>query len=218
MDTESKTFMDAFGSGILLGLTLSILTGPILFTLIQTSIEEGFRAGIAVGAGIWISDILFVFCAYFGINYITEMTSWQGFELTLGIAGGLILIGVGLVLALKKSPSFHDFSKFGIRYNSYFKLWSRGFFINTVNPFTFFFWFISCTALVNDMAGENADLFFYSGILGTIIFTDAFKVFAAKKIQKKLKPNVVLWMRRISGIALVVFGLVLMARVTFDLG
>ena len=54
--------MDALGSGILLGLTLSILTGPILFTIIQTSIEEGFRAGITVASGIWISDLLFIFC------------------------------------------------------------------------------------------------------------------------------------------------------------
>ena len=209
--------MDALGSGILLGLTLSILTGPILFTLIQTSIEEGFRAGMAVGSGIWISDVIFVVCAYLGVSYITEVTHLEGFNLWMGIIGGLILITVGLGLVLIKPPSFHDFSKFGIRYSSYFKLWSKGFLINTVNPFTFVFWFIYTTALVADYKGENADAFFYGGILATIILTDAIKVILAKKIQRKLKPNIVILMRRISGGALVIFGFILIIRVIFDL-
>ena len=209
--------MDALTSGILLGLTLSILTGPILFTLIQTSIEEGFRAGMAVGSGIWISDALFILCAYMGVSYITEVTHLQGFNLVMGIIGGLILIGVGLGLVLIKPPSFHDFEKFGIRYSSYFKLWTKGFLINTVNPFTFVFWFIYTTALVADYKAPHADIYFYSGILGTIVFTDTLKVVLAKKIQKKLKPNIVMLMRRIAGGALVIFGVVLMVRVIFDI-
>jgi threonine/homoserine/homoserine lactone efflux protein len=208
--------MDALGSGILLGLTLSILTGPILFTLIQTSIEEGFRAGIVVASGIWLSDVLFVICAYFGISYITEIIHWQGFNLGMGIVGGLILIGIGLSLALVKPPAVGDLEKFGIRYSSYFKLWTTGFVINTANPFTFVFWFITTTAFVADFKEPNSDVFFYTGILSMIILTDALKVGMAKQIQKKMKPEFLGKLRKVAGIALVVFGVILMIRVAVD--
>lgn len=208
--------MDALGSGILLGLTLSILTGPILFTLVQTSIEEGFRAGMTVASGIWVSDILFVTFAYFGVTYITEITHWEGFNLGMGIVGGLILIGIGLSLALIKPPAVGDLEKFGIRYSSYFKLWTTGFILNTANPFTFVFWFITTTAFVADFKQPNSDIFFYSGILGMIILTDALKVGMAKQIQKKMKPEFLEKLRRIAGIALVVFGVILMIRVAVD--
>ena len=209
--------MDALISGILHGCALSILTGPLLFTLVQTSIEEGFRAGMGVGSGIWISDVLFVLAAFFGVTYITNWMTWEGFNLTLGIVGGLILIGTGLGLVLVKPPHFHDYSKFGIRYNSYFSLVIKGFLINTVNPFTFAFWFLYTVPLVAEFKNPNASVFFYSGILGTIILTDALKVALAKSIQKKLKPSVVLWMRRLAGGLLVIFGIVLMIRVIFDI-
>lgn len=209
--------MDALLSGILLGLTLSILTGPILFTLVQTSIEEGFRAGITVASGIWISDVLFVLCIYFGISYITQITHSSGFYLGMGIMGGLLLIGIGLGLALIKPPVMENMNEFGLRYSSYFKLWLMGFVINTANPFTFVFWFITAAAFVSDFKQPNSDIFFYIGIIGMIILTDGLKVFSAKKIQKKLKPEMVLLLRRIAGFALIFFGVVLMIRVAFDI-
>ena len=209
--------MDALGSGILLGLTLSILTGPILFTIIQTSIEEGFRAGITVASGIWISDLLFIFCVYFGVSYITEITHWNGFHVGMGMVGGTILIGIGISLILAKPPAVENLEKFGIRYSSYFKLWTTGFIINTVNPFTFVFWFISTTAFVSEFKQPNSDLFFYSGILGMIVLTDALKVGLAKRIQKKMKPEFLGKMRKVAGGALIVFGVVLMVRVVFDI-
>jgi len=208
--------MDALGSGILLGLTLSILTGPILFTLVQTSIEEGFRAGITVASGIWVSDIIFVLCVYFGISYITEITHFSGFNLGMGIVGGLILIGIGLSLVLVKPPAIENMDEFGVRYSSYFKLWLTGFIINTANPFTFVFWFITTAAFVADFKQPNSDIYFYCGILGMIILTDGLKVFSAKQIQKKLKPEMMTLLRRIAGVALIVFGVVLMIRVAVD--
>ena len=75
--------------GIMLGLLLSILVGPILFALIQAGIERGFRAGAMIGLGIWISDLLFILFAYFGISYLLDILEWDWFELTLGIAGVL---------------------------------------------------------------------------------------------------------------------------------
>ncbi len=195
----------------MLGLLLTIMVGPILFALIQAGIERGFRAGAMIGLGIWISDLIFILSAYFGISYLLNILEWNGFELTLGIAGGFVLIITGILTILSKPPEIGKSS--GIS-GSYFALWIKGFLINTVNPFTVFFWATVMTTIVakDNMNGQNA-AFFFGGILGTIIITDSLKVLLAKAIRRWLKPKHILWTRRISGVALVVFGIVLMVRV-----
>jgi len=197
--------------GIMLGLLLSIMVGPIVFALIQAGIERGFRAGAMIGFGIWISDLIYILFAYFGISYLLTILEWDGFELTLGIAGGLVLILTGILTILKKPPEIGNSSSIS---GSYLALWFKGFIINTLNPFTVFFWATVMTTIVakNEIDGQGA-VFFFGGILGTVITTDALKVLLAKSIRRWLKPKHILWTRRMSGIALVVFGIVLMVRV-----
>jgi threonine/homoserine/homoserine lactone efflux protein len=197
--------------GIMLGLLLTIMVGPILFALIQAGIERGFRAGAMIGLGIWISDLIFILFAYFGISYLLNILEWDGFELTLGIAGGFVLIVTGILTILSKPPEIGNSS--GVS-GSYLALWLKGFLINTVNPFTVFFWATVMTTIVakDNLNGQNA-AFFFGGILGTVIITDSLKVLLAKAIRKWLKPKHILWTRRVSGFALVIFGIVLMVRV-----
>ena len=114
--------MDLLWDGIQFGLALSVLVGPLLFALIQTSIEEGFRAGWMVGLGIWVSDILFVSITYFFISLVSEITKWDGLELTLGIFGGIILIFFGLGSLLSKAPAIESMEHKAIRQNSYLTL------------------------------------------------------------------------------------------------
>ena len=48
------TDMDAYFKGMIFGLILVISLGPIFFFLIQTSIEKGFLAGLAVACGTFV--------------------------------------------------------------------------------------------------------------------------------------------------------------------
>ncbi len=212
---DDQSVMEILFNGIKFGLALSILAGPILFTLVQTSIEQGFRAGWAVGFGIWVSDGLFILATYFGISYVAELTKWDGLELTLGIAGGIILLVFGIGALVLKTPPMENFERKAIRYSSYFSLWLKGFLINTVNPFTFFFWIgVSGMLFTEKELQPNEAWLFYGGLIGTIVATDLIKVALAKFIRRWLKPNFILWMRRIAGIALIIFGIVLLVRVS----
>ena len=131
--------MELIWQGVLYGIGLSFLVGPLLFALIQTSIEEGFRAGWVVGLGIWISDILFVSVAYFFISFVNKIVQWEGLKLTLGIAGGIVLISLGIGSLLSKPPVIKNMKDKAVRQNSYLSLWLKGFLLNTINPFTFIF-------------------------------------------------------------------------------
>jgi len=157
--------LQALIDGIGYGLVLCILVGPILFALIQTGIERGARAGLMVGLGIWISDFIFIGSTYFGISYVAKLTQQEGFELYLGIIGGLLLMSFGIGTILSKAPNFHQSSQVAeppsSKSTSYLKHWVKGFLINTVNPFTFFFWIGIMTTVVakNGLSQKHALLF-----------------------------------------------------------
>jgi len=210
--------MEPLWNGILLGLTLSILTGPILFTLVQTSIEQGFRAGMMFGLGIWTSDALYILTAFYGISYLLTATDWKGFDIALGLGGGIILIAVGWRMIVRKPPTINNFEKAGLRYSSFFSLWLKGFLINCLSPFTFGFWLFFTTALVAEKYSliSSKASFFYLGIYGTLILTDSVKIGLAKLIRRWLKPNFILWLRRIAGFTLIIFGIGLIMRVITD--
>ncbi len=208
--------MDLVFNGIKLGLILAILVGPIFFALIQAGVEQGIRAGAMVGLGIWISDILFIFGAYFGVSYLTSIVESPQFALYLGIAGSITLtfFGLGALLTAPKAGGNPQWAKASFRSSTYFSLWMKGFLINTINPFTFFFWIGVTTTMVIDGGLDNGEAtLFFSGIFGTIVFTDFFKVVLSKRIRQALKPIHLLWLRRISGGALIVFAVVLLVRV-----
>ena len=207
--------MDLLSDGIKAGLLLSILVGPLLFALIQTSIEEGFRAGWMVGLGIWMSDILFVCVTYFFISFIAEITKWEGLKPTLGIVGGIILILFGIGSLISKPPEISQMESKAVRFTPYVTLWLKGFLINTINPFTFFFWIgISGLLFTEQELLPKQAVYFYGGLIGTLVVTDTAKVALAKGIRRWLKPKYILWLRRIVGILFIIFGVALLVRVS----
>ena len=137
--------MALFWEGIKIGLVLTIMIGPLFFTLVQTGIEEGFRAGTVVGAGIWVSDFLFVLLVYGGMSVVAKYMEGQGIMLFLGVGGSALLasFGLGQILTARgkyfaEEPGPGTLARG--RSSSILSLWLKGFLINTVNPFTLFFW------------------------------------------------------------------------------
>ena len=63
--------------GIQTGLVLCIMLGPIFFALVQAGVERGMRAGLMVGLGIWISDLIFILSIFFGASFIVTVTEWE---------------------------------------------------------------------------------------------------------------------------------------------
>lgn len=194
--------------GILFGLTLSILMGPIFIALTQSSIERGYQAGLAVGAGIWISDFLFIVLTYEFVHRITHIIDGEYFQLVMGIIGGVVLISFGLYSILSKYKELDRSKISGAK--SYIQYFIKGFLINTINPFTFIFWIsvITTYVLSRNISGWES-LAFLGSILFVIIITDSLKVFLAQLLRKRLTGRHMLWINRIAGAALTVFGVLL---------
>lgn len=211
--------MSLLFDGIKVGLILCFMIGPIFFALVQTGVEQGVRAGITVGAGVWISDFIYIMAVYWGVALISRVSHSENFHVLLGFGGSLILIIFGLA-ALLRTPNFRYYKLPETkRITPYLSLLLKGFLLNAVNPFTIFFWLglMSTVILKNHLHGANAALFF-GAALGTVITTDILKVLSAKRIRKFLRPIHLLWIRRITGVALIIFGVAILLRAMMQMG
>lgn len=210
--------MSILWQGIQLGFVLAILVGPLLVALIQAALEQGTRAGLLVGVGIWVSDLLYIVGVYFGLRYLDQVVQWPHFEAVATLAGALVVLATGLLTIFTPPPRL-DFivSEPGKRPKvaGPFKLWVKGFLINTVNPFPIFFWGVVVMkgiVLEEGYSSAEATLLFGT-IMGVIVCTDSLKVVLAKAIRHRLKPHHLVWVRRISGLILCGIALGLVVKV-----
>lgn len=203
--------MNYFIEGIIWGLTLAILLGPIFITIVQVSIEKGLKAGFVASSGIWISDFIIIFLCYKFVQKIEHLVHDDNFTFWMGLAGGFILIvfGLGALLSNKRLT----FTQEKHSANDYLSFWLKGFLVNTVNPFTFVFWTsIITTYVIGRKANSNESIILLGTILGVIIATDSLKVIGAKLIRKKLSPKHFHIITKVAGIVLIVFGISLLIR------
>jgi len=200
--------------GIILGFTLAILLGPAFFSLLQTSIFRGFKAGLMLAFGIILSDMMLISLCYFGYVQIFDNPENQ---LSIGIIGGVILIVFGVFTFTRKPIIEEQLNNSEDAKNKNPKIITyigKGFLMNTLNPFIFLFW-IGVVSFASSNYGLDINnlLAFFSGILGTILLTDFIKCYLAIKLRKFLNVKVITWINRLVGIILAVFGIVLIVRV-----
>lgn len=196
--------------GMILGLTLAIMLGPALFTLIQTSIHRGLYRGTILAFGIFLSDLTLVWFCYLGA---AQIFGDERNGILFGIIGGLILIAFGVVTYLRKVHINPDEMLDNVNKPGPLTYIFKGFFLNFANPFVWLFW-VSVMVTVSASYGPesfNVKLFF-AGSLITIFTTDLIKVFVANQLKKYLKPKFLIALNHSVGILLVGFGIFLVIK------
>ncbi len=204
-------YLSLITQGLLLGATLAILLGPIFVTLTQIALEKGARAGIVASTGVWISDIIIITLCYIFIQRVNYLVEDATFTYWMGLLGGFILISFGAGALFKTVNLVFDNTSHTA--NDYFSFWTKGFLVNTVNPFTFVFWIgvISTYVIKAKISGLKSFVFF-SSIMFVIILTDTLKVLLAKAIRTKLRQKHFKIFSRIAGIGLIIFGIALLLK------
>ncbi|MCA0235810.1 MAG: LysE family translocator [Bacteroidetes bacterium] len=203
--------------GVIWGISLSFMIGPLLFSIIEAGIVHGFRAGLAVALGIWVSDILYVGLVVSGMDALAQMTALPGFKMWSGVAGACLLSAFGIGAWLKAGKKMKKIETALADSGKSYSIPSyvlRGFLLNTVNPFTVFFWLSITGAVIIPNGWDSAEaLVFFAGMLGTLVVTDTLKAYGAREIRRFLTPQHTFWVQRSIGALLLIFGLVLLLRV-----
>lgn len=193
---------------ILLGISLSlILIGPAFFLLIETSLTKGWRSAIALDTGVIVADLICIAFAFFGskdlIHYIQTHRS-------LYIIGGFIITIYGCYMFVSK-PTLHINNE-ALVHKNYIKTFFNGFLMNILNIGIVIFWFI-VVGWVNLNYTKNYEFVLFMGTALSVFFCiDLAKIFLARKFQKKMSDELVYKIRKVLGIILAIFGLVILIK------
>lgn len=193
--------------GLALGFMLSISVGPVVFSIIKQSINNGHKGGFAFIAGVSASDIAIVIVANFFTQLFSEVLEYKN---QIGIGGSCLLIVLGVYVTFFKKVQVNDKGVQVIqtmRKRDYLKIFLSGFFMNTLNPAVIGFWLITSTSLLV----ESFDYRFmvFTTCLVVVALSDITKVMLAGRIRQKLTPHNIHIINRVSGLILIGFGIAL---------
>jgi threonine/homoserine/homoserine lactone efflux protein len=91
--------------GIALGFMLSISVGPVIFSIIKQSINNGYKGGFAFIAGVSLSDITLVLIS----QIFTELfSSLLDYKTQIGIGGSILLIILGVYVFFFKKVQVNE--------------------------------------------------------------------------------------------------------------
>ena len=206
--------LESMLKGLTFGLLLSISVGPVLFSSIKQSLNNGHKGGLAFILGVSASDVLLVLLT----NIFTRLfESLKTYKTEIGIAGCIFLVTVGLFFLFFKKVKVNEEGKqiFSFRKRDYAKIFLSGFFMNTLNPAVFIFWITTTAATINHSIQDRIIIF--STCLGVNMLADIGKVLGAGYIGKKLSDRVILIINRVSGALYLVFGFVILAGIIYTL-
>lgn len=178
--------IEALLKGITIGLLLSIAVGPILFSVIKQSLNNGHQGGMAFAFGVSASDITLVLVA----NVFTELfRSLRLYETQNGIAGSVLLILMGIFFLYFQKVKVNEDGKlvFKQRKRDLLKISLSGYFMNLMNPGVIIFWITISTSLIN--FSNKHKIVIYTAALAIVLLADLAKVFLAGKIRNRLTPH-----------------------------
>ncbi len=190
--------------GITFGLLLSISVGPVLFSVIKQSLNNGHKGGMAFVFGVSASDISLVLIS----NIFTELfASLSRYKTEIGIAGCAFLVSLGVYFLFFKKVVVNEEGQQVINFSKrdYARIFLSGFLMNVLNPAVFIFWITTSTAVINHDVEQRIIIF--ATCLALVLAADIAKVMLAGRIRKNLTPHNIHIINRINGLILIGFGI-----------
>lgn len=189
-------------NGVLFGLTLALMIGPVFFTILQTSLEKGFNKAVLVSLGVSTGDIGYILLTYFGLSQFMNLQANKEY---IGYAGAIILGIFGIVSILKSKRKIVR-KVDGEEIKGFFRFFFKGLFINAISPFVPIFWIgaMSMATVEYEYAGSTLIVFFTSIIL-VVFATDLIKAFLAHRLSRLLNDRVISILNIVVGIILLLF-------------
>lgn len=197
--------MESILNGVISGIVLAFLIGPVFFTIIQTAIERGFWSGFFVAIGVSLSDAFYITICYLGIYQLFDKGNFKEY---LAYFGGGVLLVMGLYYLLVKSRKLATYDPLQVKAKSPGRLIFKGFIINGLTPMVLIFWLgtvgIATTKFGYSTPGKAIP--FFGAIVCTVFLTDVLKAKLADKLRTALTPKFIRTMNFVLGIVLLIFG------------
>ena len=184
-----------------LGLLLAMPVGPIGLLCLRRSLALGMPAGMAVGLGAATADAVYAGVAAFAMGAAAPFIAGSSW---LGIAGGVVLVAIGLRDTLHRRAPVSPPTLRG-----HVGTYAGVVLLTLTNPATVltFAAIIVGLGLVPELASLFDRLVFVAGVfLGSTAWWLVLST-AAGQLGHRLPPHAIAWTRRIAGGAFIGFGI-----------
>lgn len=196
--------------GLSAGIVFSLMLGAVFFLLIQNSIDYGYKSGYFIAAGVLVSDLIYILFAILGTKFLPNIPN---FDLIISIIGFILLFALGIVNLFNKSPKiFYPETKAG----SYLSYFSKGFFINMLNPVNFFFWVGVAGAMRKQHYSNNQMYLFFASCQFSIFATQVLVAYTAHRLKKFIDPQKIILINRVVGFLFIFFAFKLIYNYFFS--
>ena len=207
---------EAFIVGCVLGFFLVISVGPVIFTIIKQSLNNGMKGGFSFVAGVWLSDLILVIASNMFSVLVSDVLKYKK---VIGYAGSLFLIGMGVYYLFLKKVNIKtdgDGNVTRFRKRDAARIFISGFLINTLNPVLILTWFLYAIGFSIKYDIQQRIVIFAT-CLSINIGSDILKVLLAEKLRSKLTVHNISVINKIAGTILVAFGGFLLYETIFHL-
>ena len=198
----------------LVGFAASVPVGPVAILVVQKTLSKGYKAGFITGLGASVIDTLYAVIAVFALAAAQEFLNAH--ELVILLAGGAILVGIGLSMALKdpfrkvKSEGAPKASATDFLQALFMTLSNPGAVFVMLALFAFFgitdnspeSWKVA-PILLSVAGGSVTYWFLISWGLG--------------RFRDKFTMNTLLWASRVMGALVVIIGIALLTQALFEI-
>ncbi|MEP3388466.1 MAG: LysE family translocator [Reichenbachiella sp.] len=195
--------MIAYLIGLSAGLVPALSTGPVFLTLVQNSIDHGFKKAVYFIIGVALTDTSIILLTWLGLSQLSEGSEPPA-ELSIG--GGALLIVFGLVFIFKK-PQEQQPATSSSAHLQKFGLFTQAIMLNAINPIIWGFWAAISNYAITEFNHTTNELLFFAGVLNMVWVTDFLKAYYAQKLNKYLNEKFKKYLRIGIGSILVILGL-----------
>ena len=188
--------------GLVAGFIIAAPVGPVNVLCIRRTIEKGWKSGLVSGVGAALADTLYGAVAGFSISLVIQFLLREEFWIRL--IGGILLMAIGVIYYLRKPGSLKGDSD-----DSAHSELISALLLTLTNPTTV----LSFLAVLATLGlGEHRPIWQTSFLVGGIfVGSMTWWVILAGSVnllRDKFSDHAMLWMNRIGGIAIALFGLV----------
>ncbi|HMV14245.1 MAG TPA: LysE family transporter [Chitinophagales bacterium] len=200
--------MEPLIEGLIAGITVSFLIGPIFFALAEITMTKGWRCGLAYVFGVIISDVVLIYA----IEKVLNIFPFDdALKFKIGIIGGILLIVFGLSVFLTKA-NIKQYDVTNVK--TLLGAFAKGVTINVFNPFVTVWWITMYSTISINYIALNDKIVFYFAILLMVFLFDLLKMRFAYYLKQKLTVQKLSIVKKGVGICLFIFGLAMIIKVS----
>lgn len=189
--------------GLLAGLIIAAPVGPVNVLCVQRTITRSWRSGLLSGLGSALADTLYGAIAGFSISFVIQFLIRE--EFWIRFFGGILLILLGVWYYFRRPQSLDQDRKSDSDHSDYFST----FLLTLTNPTTVLSFMAVLAAL---HLGSSRPWYLTMLVVGGIFCGSMLWWFILTGIANRLRDRVtdkgMVWMNRIGGLAIGVFGVI----------